>query len=104
MPLHLLQQSLKPVLLLLLLLLLTPTQTNPTHLSPERSGSDGLIRREGSVTGPAAAGEKGLKELLTHLNSHPCTRTCTAWAVTCEITAPLVRFVSEGLYQLLNVP
>lgn len=32
------------------------------------------------------------------------TRTCTPWAVTCEITAPLVRFVSEGLYQLPNVP
>lgn len=71
-----LQQLLKPVLLpllLLILLLLTPTQTNPTHLSPERSGSDCLIRREGSVKGPAGAGEKGLKELLTHLNSHPCT-------------------------------
>lgn len=58
------------------------------------------------MKGPAGAGEKGLKELLTHLNSHPCARihTHTSRAVTCEITAPLVRFVTEGLYQLLNVP
>lgn len=52
--------------------------------------------------------KKSLKELLTHLNSHPprppLTRTHTPWAVTCEITATLVRFVSEELYQLLNVP
>lgn len=32
------------------------------------------------------------------------TRTHTPWAVTCEITATLVRFVSEELYQLLNAP
>lgn len=36
--------------------------------------------------------------------SPPRSHTHTPWAVTCEITAPLVRFVSEGLYQLLNVP
>lgn len=56
------------------------------------------------MKGPAGAREKGLKELLTHLNSHPLARTYTPWAVTCEITALLVRFVSAGLYQLLNVP
>lgn len=56
------------------------------------------------MKGPAGAVEKGLKELLTHLNSHPRARTCPPWAVTCEITALLMRFVSEGLYQLLNVP
>lgn len=57
------------------------------------------------MKGPAGAGgEKSLKELLTRLNSHPLARTYTPRAVTCEITAPLVRFVPEELYQLPNVP
>lgn len=87
-----------------ILLQRTPTQTNPTHLSPEQAGSACLIRLRAAWRDQLVLEKKGLKELLTRLNSHPFTRTYTPWAVTCEITPPLVRFVSEGLYQLLNVP
>lgn len=76
-----------------------------SYTSPEQSGSSCLIRLRVECREQLVLEEKkGLKELLTHLNSHPSTRTYTPWAVTCEITTLLVRFVSEELYQLLNVP
>ncbi|TNN78172.1 hypothetical protein EYF80_011677 [Liparis tanakae] len=68
---------------------LHPTQTRAPHLSPEPPGSACLIRPRGGVKRPAGAGEKGLKELLTRLNSHPLAPAYAPWAVTCEIAAPL---------------
>lgn len=63
----------QPTLLLqlLILLLCTPTQTNPAHLSTEQPGSARLIRLRAVWRDQLVLQKKGLKELLTHLNSHP---------------------------------
>lgn len=67
---QLLPVQLKPILLRRLLLL-TPTQTNPAHLSPEQSGRP--VWLEWGQCERTSWGQRkgGLKELLTHLNSHP---------------------------------
>lgn len=96
----------QPTLLLQLLILLrrTPTQTNPTHLSPEQPGSARLIRLRAVWRDQLLLQKKGPEGIIDPSQLSPLARTYPPWAVTCEITAPLVRFVSEGLYQLLNVP